>query len=504
MRFIHWPAERPLLADLFALFAGGTLVLAYAPYKLWPFAVLSPALLFLTWLKAGRARAAWRGYLFGLGQFGLGISWIYYSIHQFGAAVAPLAWFFTLLFVLAMSLYPMLVGWLAHRLSDGRAPAIRLLIIFPAVWVLFEWLRGWLFTGFPWLLLGQAQVVTWLGGSVPVGGEYLAGWLTALSAGLVVIMATGGIRRALLAGVVLVAIWAGSAGLGQIDWTRPAGKPIQVTLVQGNVPQQEKWNPAWYPRTLRRYREMTETNFGSTLIVWPETAIPSYFRDVDNDYLAPLANEVHSHGGTLLTGIFYRDEHNGEIYNAVVAFNPQPEFYFKRHLVPFGEYFPLKPLLGWAYKFFDVPMSNLSPGPGGAVLQAGKYPVGVSICYEDAFASEVRRALPKAQLLVNVSNDAWFGDSLAPHQHLEIARLRALETGRWLLRATNTGISAIINAQGRIVAEADQFKQEALQGEAVPMQGETPYTRFGNTPVILMLVLLVLGPWVWGRVRRED
>ncbi|HDP88814.1 MAG TPA: apolipoprotein N-acyltransferase [Thioalkalivibrio sp.] len=502
MRLMEWLARRPRLGDFLALGAGAVLPLAFAPVEWRVLSILSPALLFLLWLGATPRRAFWRGYLFGLGQFGVGVSWVYNSIHLFGNAVAPLAGLFTALFVAFLALYPAVTGGLLARFGRRfRLSMPAMLAVLPFGWVLYEWVRGWLFTGFPWLLLGHPQVDTWLGGYVPTLGTYGASLAVALVAtalaGLVVL---AGRARWLALGSAAILVMGGML-LSSVQWTRPAGDVLTVSIVQPSIAQEDKWRREQFQPTLDVYEKLTRAHFGRDLIVWPESAIPATFGQVAEDYLLPLAADARAHGTALVTGIFVRDPTDGTYYNSLVALDRGIDVYDKRHLVPFGEYTPLRGLLGWIDRYVVIPMSDLGRGTGRPLLSVNGYPVGASICYEDAFGEEVIEALPEAAYLINVSNDAWFGDSLAPWQHLELARVRSLETGRWMVRATNTGVSAVIDARGRIAAISPQFELHVLNAEIQPYVGVTPYARWGNWPVagMAILVFVLLAGMRWRR-----
>jgi len=480
--------------DLLALVAGASLPLAFAPFGWYPLALVSPLILFLCWHDAGPGRAAWRGWLFGLGLFGLGVSWIEISVHQFGIPVRIFSVGVTLALVMFLALYPSLAGWLAARLrpAGGGAGATHALLLLPALWVLQEWLRGWLLTGFPWLDLGYSQIDSPLGGYAPLLGVYGVSWLTALGAALLYHLLVGGQRRL---GVILLllSLWLGGWVLGQRQWSRIDDKDLHVALIQGAVPQARKWLPSELRPTQALYWRLTREHPEAELILWPETAIPA-FMDRLGDYLTGIREILGRQGGTLVLGLPVRTD-RGHYYNAIVALDDPAQVYYKRHLVPFGEYLPLPGLLRGPLEALDIPMSDFSAGSARQpLLHADGVTLGVSICYEDAFGSEVSQALPEAELLLNISNDAWFGDSLAPHQHLQIARMRALENGRYLLRSTNTGISAVIDPRGRVTARAPQFQPVALAAVVHRASGVTPYARYRNVPVItLMFVLLGLG-----------
>ena len=496
-----------LRADFLALAAGALTVAAFAPFSLAPLALVGPGLLFLAWEAApGPRRMVVRGYLYGLGLFGCGVSWIYNSLSLFGEAIAPWAAPLTGLFVALLALVPAGMGWLAA----GFRPlprSVRLLVAWPALWVLFEWLRSWLFTGFPWLLLGDSQVGFAPGALAPVLGVLgVSGFLTMLGGLLALAAAQSRLLPRVFAIGLIPALWFAAGGLYGIRWTHADGDPVRVSLVQGNIAQKRKFDPGEFELILHRYAELTRAHWRSRLIVWPETAVPTLYRYVKGDYLDPLAAAARRHGDDLVLGIFRRQ--GRRIYNAVVAMGvTRPEFYEKHHLVPFGEYMPWPQGLGWLYQLMQVPMSSLSPGRGGYLVHAAGIPIGVSICYEVAYESLVRRALPKARLLLNVSNDAWFGDSIEPYQQLQMARMRALEFGRYMLVAMNTGPSAVIAPDGHIVTVGQRNRTEVISAEVRPMAGLTPFARLGEGPVVgaaLFTALLAAGLAWRGRHSRSD
>jgi apolipoprotein N-acyltransferase len=478
--------------DVATLVAGLLLPFAFSPFDLFPLAVLSPALLFVCWRHADPGRAAFRGFLFGLGMFGLGVSWIYVSLHLYGNMPAPLAAFATLLFVATVSLYPALLGWLQARFFPVQG-AWKTIVALPSLWMLVEWLRGWLFTGFPWLNLGYSQASSPLAGYASWVGVYGTGFFCALSAGLLAWGAQHP-KKFLRAGLPwLAAVWIGGWFAGKAEWVEPAGEPIRVALIQGNVPLDDKWRPGNRDAIMQRYASMSVAAPRSDLIVWPESALPVYLDTIDPAYLDGLHQWGQANGADFLFGVVERDKDRRRYYNSVMSISPQPGLYRKQHLVPFGEYPPLEPVFSWLMQHLQIPMSDFTAGlPGQPLLFAAGQKLGVSVCYEDAFGEEVIRALPAATLLVNVSEDAWFGDSLAPHQRIQMARLRAIETGRPLLRVANTGPSVAIDHRGHVLAHSRQFQATTVSASVQPMQGATPYVRFGNFPVVALASLLLV------------
>jgi apolipoprotein N-acyltransferase len=482
------PGDRStqFLGDLAALLAGALLPLAFAPFQIFPLAIISPAILFRLWQGVSARRAFARGWLFGLGLFGVGISWVQVSIHQFGLPVLAFSVSATVLFVVILSLYPAAVGYLANRFFPG-GERLRFLLALPALWTGIEWFRGWFLTGIPWLNLGYSQIDAPLAGLAPVLGVYGVSLAVAWSAGVLGYVFT--IRRMYLI-ACLLPLWGGAWLLGQVPWTEPvAGEPLEVALIQGNVQQAIKWEPSQRQAMLEHYLSLTTPHWGKDLIIWPETAIPEFYSET-SPYVQALKAQAKATGTDVLAGVPYLESR--EVYYNSVTSLGQGAFYHKRHLVPLGEFMPLEPVMGKLLDFLSIPMSSFTSGSHDQpLLRAAGQAIGVSICYEDVFGEEVIDALPEAGLLVNVSNDAWFGDSLAPHQHLEIARMRALETGRYLLRATNTGISAIIDEQGKVIARSPQFESHALTAKVNAYQGITPYARWGNHAIVLFLAILL-------------
>lgn len=478
---------RRVLPLLLALFGGLVTVGAFAPFDIWPLAVVGPLVLILLWRDATPGQAFLAGWCYGVGLMGAGVYWLTISIGIYSGGGLAIGVLLTVLLVLIMALYYGAAGWLAVRLAARRGYALWFTV--PGAWVLMEWLRGWLFTGFPWLNLGSAMVDSPLVGWAPVGGVYLLSLFVMLSA-----VSLLRLRWMPLLGVAL--LWLAGHLLGAIDFTREDGEPIAVAIAQGNIPQDQKWRAEMFLPTLRRYLELTERAGSARLVVWPETAVPAYAHRVEQTLFEPLEELLKRRGQDLLLGAPVM-EPDGRYYNAMLRLGPAGrDLYAKRHLVPFGEFVPFAELLKPITDLLAIPLSSFSAGDATRpplVTLAGR-PAGIGICYEDAFGREVNQALPEAAFLVNASNDAWFGDSLAPHQHMAMARMRAAETGRYLLRATNTGISAIIGPKGEVTQRSPQFEVDLLQGLITPRAGATPYVRVGDwLAVALAAILLLLG-----------
>ncbi len=485
------PSRRTLAASL----ATGALgVAGFAPLSVWPLAAASLALLFALFLRTTSTRAGFLvGFAWGLGFFLAGVSWVYVSLSVYGGMMPWLAALATLLFCAFLALFPAAVG--AAQARWPASPALRALVLLPLLWGASEWLRGWIFTGFPWLVMGYSQVPAGpLAGYAPVVGVYGLSSLLALAAAF----AAWGFavpRRAALAWSTagIVAIGVGGQALRGIAWTTPDGAPTSVALLQGNVPQDMKWRPENIRSTLDAYYRMAAAS-PAQLVVLPETALPLFEADLPRADRTLLVELGRHHGGDVLSGM-PTGTLDGAYYNSVVSLGTAPsQRYHKVHLVPFGEYLPQRAVWGWVLDVLHIPLSDFARGGiDQRPLAVGGQRVAANICYEDAFGEEIIRQLPEASVLINVSNLAWFGDSLAPWQHAQMSQMRALETGRMMLRATNTGVTAIIDAHGRMLAHLPLFTAGSLKGEIQAYAGSTPYVRWGNAPVLAFWGVLVAG-----------
>ena len=472
---------------LLALAAGAASVFAFSPFDFPVAALAAFALLAHEWVRAESPRAAFgSGWWFGLGLFGAGVSWIYVSMHRYGGMPAPLAALATLIFCAFLALFPALAGWLQARCASALPPIARASLLIPALWTFIEWVRSWILTGFPWLSAGYAALDTPFAGYAPLGGVYLCSVVVVCASGLLWCALRGERRWAAVA--LLVALAAGGAALRAIEWTAPKGH-VAAAVLQGNVPQELKFDPERYARTLATYEKLAEAG-NARLVVMPETAIPRFLDDIEPGYLRRLEAIGRRAQGDVLFGAALRDG-TGAYFNAAIAVGASPpQAYRKAHLVPFGEFAP--PGTAWAVRMLGVPMSDFSRGAAAQrPLAIAGEKVAVNICYEDAFGEEIARQLPEATLLVNLSNVAWFGDSLAPAQHLQIARLRALETGRAYLTATNTGISAAIDRDGAVLARLPPFAEGRLDVSVPAYTGATPYVRIGDLGALAAIALML-------------
>ena len=499
-----------------ALLLGAVSVLGFAPFQLFPVPLLTLAALVWLWQGETPRVATMQGFAFGAGCFLTGVSWVYVSMHVFGGMPPFLAGVAAFLFCCLLALFPALAGYLFARLQSGRIWMDALLAA--AAWTLTEWLRGWVLTGFPWLSFGYSQTPpSPLAGYAPLLGVYGVGFVAALVAVLAGLTFSSGITpasRALAssetpgrfhrrerwvpAGAAVATLLAVGAGLMSIEWTQPAGKPVSVSLLQGNIEQSLKWKPERLQQSLETYLRLARAH-PAQLIVLPETALPLMLDQLPRDYVAELRRPALERKGDVLLGIAAQDA-QGRYYNSAVGFASEGvQLYRKSHLVPFGEFTP--PAFAWTLALLKIPMSNFSSGAAAQPpLSLAGEKVAVNICYEDIFGEEIIRALPEATLLVNLSNTAWFGDSLAQPQHLQIAQMRALETGRPMLRATNTGMTAIVSPRGRVERVLPPFSEGALVGEVSGHTGATPYVRWGNAAALLLIAVGLVGPLM--RLRR--
>jgi len=484
-----------LRSPLIAFAFGALAVAAFAPLGFFPLAVVALAWLAREWSIATPWQAFRVGYAFGFGLFAAGVSWIYVSLHDIGGMPAVVAGLATFIFCAFLALFPALAGWLQARIP--ASPAVRAALLIPAAWTLAEWIRSWILTGFPWLSFGYASARWPLQGYAPLGGVFALSFLTVMLGALLWLALRG--RHRFVWASAIVALLALGEGLRHVEWTAPTGEPLTVALLQGNIEQSLKFDPRRYVRTLETYATLANETH-ARLIVFPETAVPRFLDTVDPRYIEFLDRVARRNNGDLLLGVPTRKS-TDEFYNSVITLGVSArQLYNKVHLVPYGEFVP--PGLAWTLRMVNIPMSDFSRGTHDQpVLAAAGQKIGVNVCYEDAFGDAIARQLPEATLLVNVSNVAWFGDSLAPAQHLQMGQLRAAETGRMYLTATNTGITAAIDRDARVLGQLPQFTEGRLETIAQGYVGATPYVRWRDWPIVLLALGVLVACTVIARRR---
>tara|TARA_B110000259_G_scaffold50616_1_gene59633 strand:- start:835 stop:2352 length:1518 start_codon:yes stop_codon:yes gene_type:complete len=480
------------------LFSSGALLpLALAPFNFWPIAIPCIAVLFYKLQHQSLKQAIVKASVFGFAMFFAGVSWVYVSIHEHGFIPAPLALLATTLFCLFLALLfalPFALSALIPQRSSSW------LLGLPAIWVLSEWFRSWIFTGFPWLYAGYSHTDTWLSGWAPIGGVMWLSFITALAAATLAQIGQTliGRKQPIQVGVkisclLLVVLTTSGYLLHSVTWTQETGKKLSVVLIQPNTDQNKKWSASERQSILDQLQEQTEPHWGVDLIVWPEAAIPATPKRVSG-FLIGMDKAAKVNQTALLTGIPTQDRSSGKYYNSVLALGAASGQYDKTRLVPFGEYVPLEGLLRGLIRFFNLPMSSFSLGAQDqSLLTIAGEPMATAICYEIVYPDLVARISREATLLLTVSNDAWFGDSFAPQQHMQMARMRAIENAKPMLRGTSNGVTAIVDHRGKIEKQLEQFSAGELSGNITPRSGQTFFVQTGSWPVVIMALLICGG-----------
>jgi apolipoprotein N-acyltransferase len=483
--------NRPLVQYLLCIGAGAVLPLAFAPYEQLWVAPLSYAVLLYLWSGAAPKRALGFSFAYGCAGFGIGTYWTYIAVRIVGQAPVFVGVLLTVGLTIVLAGFVALAGWVAARAFRTRG-AVAWLVTLPALFVLTEWLRGWLFTGFGWLAAGYSQTDSWLMGYAPLAGIHAMSWAVLVTAGALVTLWLGTKRERAAAAAVVAAVWLGGLALRGQEFTAARERPLDVALAQGAIAQSTKYEPEQLLPTLQLYAELTRQSAGADLVVWPEAAIPVLMEYVP-EYVNDVQRLAERQGSTLLIGAMRLPpgaESSETFQNILVALTDERQIYVKRHLVPFGEFYPVPDFIREWMKLSNLPTNDAIPGAADQPpLDAAGERVGIMICYEDVFGAEQLHYSPDATLLVNVSNDAWFGDSFAAHQHLQIARVRAAEVGRYMLRATNTGVTAVIDPHGGLVDTLPQFHAGLLKATVRGYTGSTPYARVGNYFVVLLALV---------------
>jgi apolipoprotein N-acyltransferase len=490
--------NRPLVQYLLCIVAGAALPLAFAPYEQFWLAPLSYAVLLYCWRDAAPRRAFGLGLAYGCASFGLGTYWTYIAVRIIGQAPVFVGVTLTVGLTLVLAAFIAVAGFAAARAFRTRG-AVAWLATLPALFVLTEWLRGWLFTGFGWLAAGYSQTDSWLMGYAPVAGVHAMSFAVLVTAGALLTLWQGCNRERAVAAAVVAAVWLGGLALRDREFTEPKENTLDVALATGAVPQEVKHDAVQLQPTLTLYAELTSQGAGADLIVWPEAAIPIPIELVSG-YVETVRRRAAERGSTLLLGALRTVSVPGEpetYENVLLALTDEPQVYVKRHLVPFGEQFPVPDFIRDWMRLRNLPYIDLGVGAADQPpLAVGGERLGITICYEDVFGAEQLRYLADTTLLVNVSNDGWFGESIAIPQHLQIARVRAAEAGRYLLRSANRGVTAVIDPHGRVVETIEPFRAGVLKATVRGHTGATPYARVGNYLVVVLALVALVAAYV--------
>lgn len=480
------------LMSVIALIAGGIFSFALAPYYYWWLALLSPALLYACLQQRSAPQAFFIGWSFGFGLWFVGAFWLYTSIHVYGNTSATVSVLLIALMALIMGLFTAVQTW-TYRRFFPETP-----LTFAPLWVFFEWAKTWVFTGFPWLFVGYAFTERFLDHYAPLFGVFGISFVAILIAtGCVEI-----IKKRVFWAVPIAIVLLGAWGVSNIVFVQPkAQRPLTVSLIQGNIPQDLKWLTSYQDQTLEIYKNLSATEWGRDLIVWPESSIPMAQTAIE-PFLNDLAQTATTHHSAWVTGIPYFDEQGSVkakkplFYNSLMASGEQTSgLYQKQRLVPFGEYIPLAGLLKWVLPALqnDASAGGFTAGAAGQPpLKVKDHPLGAAICYEVAYPNLTRHNAEQSDFMVTVSNDAWFTGTAGPWQHLQMVQMRAKENGRWFIRATNTGVTAFIDQNGHIIKQAPLDHEYVLRGDLPAYTGETLYNRIGDWPVLIFSGLLLL------------
>ncbi|STZ64239.1 Apolipoprotein N-acyltransferase [Moraxella lacunata] len=497
-----------IIPILLCLGAGAMFSLSLAPYKLWTIAILSPMVLYACLVGEDRAgRAFWIGQAYGFGLWAVGAFWLYTSIHEYGNIPTWLALIMIAVMAFIMGLFHAVMAWAFVRFV-GRQP-----LAFASLWVVQEWTKTWLLTGFPWLFVGYAFTdVAWISSLAPMFGVLAISFVAVLFGASVIEVFRQKLGFLLISAFLV--LFAMMMWVISPKWTTPTGEKLSMSLIQGNIPQDLKWLTEYRYETLRIYAELSASEWGQDVVVWPEASIPMF-----QDEAWEFINEVHTHarmqGATWVMGIPYKDMENfnpatreyPHLYNSVLALGEDSGgLYKKQNLVPFGEYIPFEGMLNILPDLAGMQdVVSFSRGDDNQKpLLVKNQPMGSAVCYEVAYPDTTRKNAKETQFLLTVSNDAWFGTSAGPLQHLQMVQMRSMETGRWFVRATNTGVTAFIDDKGRIVSQATPFVPTVLRGEVPMMTGVTPFMRWGSYPILLLAFILVGLSFIVKRQSRYD
>ena len=492
---IHYLVTQQLwLAFLLCALLGCITPLSFAPYGHWWIALLSIGL-FAAVLHQGNTGKQYLAlaFAFGLGYFGTGVSWVYVSIYYFGSAPLPLAVIMTATFVTFVAFFFALPFYALAWMH----PSARLTIGIPLLWVFSEWIRTWIFTGFPWLFAGYAQTETPLAAWAPIGGVLLISLWSLLSSCLVMAFFHRqlSVGQAFCSCIFLILLWTGELGLKHIPWTQPSGETISVGIVQPNIPQHLRWTPDYQTIIPERLHRLSEPLWHNDWIIWPEGAIHNVYHS-SLEFIAETEYLAQQYNTAVISGVIYdlhEEKKRPHYYNSMITMGNSEGIYHKQRLVPFGEYVPLEEWIRGLIEFFDLPFSVISSGEKNQKnLSVGNYQLANAICYEIAYPALVATQAANAHVVLTVSNDAWFGESIGPLQHFQMAKMRAMEIGRYIIRGTNNGVSAIIKPDGSVQVQGKQYIDTNLEGMVTPMTGTTPFMFWKNYFILGLLFVLAV------------
>lgn len=475
------------LNNLLTFLSGASMIGAFAPINIW-YAIFPGLLWFILPLQTLTLRQAiFRGLWFNIGFYTAGISWVHVSIYRFGDIPLFFSLPLTATFVFCLATYSTGMVYLLNRYFSQFSSKLYFLVAFPFSWMFVEWVAGWIFTGFPWLNIGHSQTDGLLSSIAPVLGSTGISFIIVFTVGLIALTLREGFKAAKITVPIIMALFIVISILHSIVWVETKDKFIDVSLIQPSIPQNKKWLPEERYKTLRYFKETTEP-LVAELVIWPEGAIPALEQQVEN-YLQVVDLDAQLKSQAVLTGLAVRE--GEEFFNATIMLGTGRGRYYKQQLVPFGEYIPLQYLVDGLLGFMDIPMSSFSSGSDDQpLLRVGDWKIAMAICYEIIFQDVVANQLADADVLITLSNDAWFGDSFGAYQHLQIARMRALENGIPIIRGTNDGISAFIDHRGKIIKKMGKFEKGVLSTSVQAVSGLTPYRILGPHWIYLILLLI--------------
>lgn len=466
---------------------GLLLAFSFAPFHA-PFcAIFALALFFRSLTQYQESSFFAQGFFLGLGFFGLGVSWIYVSIHTYGHFPLVISAFITCFFIAYLALFPAIAAWVFQLIR----PASRWYsaLLFSALWVLAEWLRSHIFTGFPWLLIGVGQLDSLFKFLLPIGGVYGVSFYTCFIAAYLTF--SFALSSRLISLVIWLLILFFPLCFKAIHWGTPDSEPISIGIVQANLSMRDKWDDALFWQLLQHYSHRIHGLLGTQLIVLPESAIPVP-KNAISDFLESIDEVANQNGSAVLLGIPDNSTAYANVFfNALLSLGKAEGTYHKQHLVPFGEYIPTP--FQKINNLFNLPETNLIAGKvQKAAVTVHQHPIAVLICYEIAYDELLRSQLPQAEWIVSISDNGWFGHSFALYQQLQIAQVRSLQTARYQVIANNDGLSSLIDTQGKIIHTLPAFQAGVLKDKLYAVHGETFWVKYGDAPIMFFSFLIFI------------